>query len=67
MLCQEHQHLFREYLVKPKKSCGQKGADWCPRALKTLFFFKLQGFAGWLREAVWNWWTGLLDWSTAMA
>jgi len=45
----------------------QKGANCCPRALKTLFFLKLQGFAGWLREAVWNQWTGILDWNTGMA
>jgi len=30
-------YLFRGFLVKPEKSCMQKGADCCPRTLKTLF------------------------------
>jgi len=32
-------YQFRGFLVniKPEKSCVQKGADCCPRALKTLF------------------------------
>jgi len=37
MLCQQFLHLFRGFLVKPEISYMQKGANCCPRALKTLF------------------------------
>jgi len=40
MLCQQLQHLFRGVLVKSEKSCFQKGANYCPRSWRTLFFLR---------------------------